>query len=319
MRLICPNCGAQYEVPDDVIPEEGRDVQCSACSHTWFEEPGASVAAEDAPSASPSPSLRTPPRAMPPRTMPPQTEQLSPLRRPEPEEEAEAPLRVRPKGERRAPPPPPSWDDEDDEPQVFRPSVTPEVAAILREEAAREAEKRRMEREAGVETQTELELPERPRTEPKVAEQPILKPAPDRVEPERPARPEPSAERASRRPRREGPGTDEGNVARRELLPDIDELHSSLRADEEPATPASDRDETESATRRGFRRGFTLTLLLLAVFALAYVFAPQIAARVPALSPTLASYVDAVDAGRIWLELRIQSLTNQINTMAGSV
>jgi predicted Zn finger-like uncharacterized protein len=46
MRLICPNCGAQYEVSDDVIPVSGRDVQCSNCGHTWFEEPGASVMAE---------------------------------------------------------------------------------------------------------------------------------------------------------------------------------------------------------------------------------------------------------------------------------
>lgn len=37
MRLICPNCGAQYEVPTEVIPTEGRDVQCSACSNTWFQ------------------------------------------------------------------------------------------------------------------------------------------------------------------------------------------------------------------------------------------------------------------------------------------
>ncbi|NBR91243.1 MAG: hypothetical protein EBS68_15290, partial [Rhodobacteraceae bacterium] len=29
MRIICPNCGAQYEVPNDVVPETGRDVQCS--------------------------------------------------------------------------------------------------------------------------------------------------------------------------------------------------------------------------------------------------------------------------------------------------
>ena len=47
MRLICPNCGAQYEVPDDVIPSGGRDVQCSNCGHTWLESPGASVAAEE--------------------------------------------------------------------------------------------------------------------------------------------------------------------------------------------------------------------------------------------------------------------------------
>ena len=37
MRLVCPNCGAQYEVPDDVIPQGGRDVQCSNCGHTWFQ------------------------------------------------------------------------------------------------------------------------------------------------------------------------------------------------------------------------------------------------------------------------------------------
>lgn len=37
MRLTCPNCGAQYEVPDAVIPVSGRDVQCSNCGITWFQ------------------------------------------------------------------------------------------------------------------------------------------------------------------------------------------------------------------------------------------------------------------------------------------
>lgn len=37
MRLICPNCDAQYDIDDDVIPEGGRDVQCSNCQHTWFQ------------------------------------------------------------------------------------------------------------------------------------------------------------------------------------------------------------------------------------------------------------------------------------------
>lgn len=40
MRIICPDCGAQYEVPDEVIPDEGRDVQCSNCDAIWmFEHP----------------------------------------------------------------------------------------------------------------------------------------------------------------------------------------------------------------------------------------------------------------------------------------
>jgi predicted Zn finger-like uncharacterized protein len=37
MRLICPNCDAQYNVADDAIPEGGRDVQCSSCNHTWLQ------------------------------------------------------------------------------------------------------------------------------------------------------------------------------------------------------------------------------------------------------------------------------------------
>lgn len=40
MRLICPNCGAQYAIDARVLPESGRDVQCSACRHTWFQKPG---------------------------------------------------------------------------------------------------------------------------------------------------------------------------------------------------------------------------------------------------------------------------------------
>lgn len=37
MRLTCPNCDAQYMVPDDAIPETGREVQCSNCAKTWFQ------------------------------------------------------------------------------------------------------------------------------------------------------------------------------------------------------------------------------------------------------------------------------------------
>ena len=37
MRLVCPSCSAQYEVDDNAIPVNGRDVQCSNCSHTWMQ------------------------------------------------------------------------------------------------------------------------------------------------------------------------------------------------------------------------------------------------------------------------------------------
>ncbi|MCB1358200.1 MAG: zinc-ribbon domain-containing protein [Maritimibacter sp.] len=46
MRLVCPNCGAQYEVDDRVIPDSGRDVQCSSCGHAWYQMPAGVEAAE---------------------------------------------------------------------------------------------------------------------------------------------------------------------------------------------------------------------------------------------------------------------------------
>ncbi|WP_417807249.1 zinc-ribbon domain-containing protein [Thioclava sp.] len=52
MRLVCPNCGAQYEVDDAVIPPNGRDVQCSNCAHGWFQP---SKAMLDAEAATPEP------------------------------------------------------------------------------------------------------------------------------------------------------------------------------------------------------------------------------------------------------------------------
>ncbi len=37
MRLICPQCNALYDVPGEMIPPEGREVECSACGHVWHQ------------------------------------------------------------------------------------------------------------------------------------------------------------------------------------------------------------------------------------------------------------------------------------------
>ncbi|MCG3269340.1 zinc-ribbon domain-containing protein [Yoonia sp. I 8.24] len=54
MRLICPKCNAQYDVSSDAIPAGGRDVQCSSCSHTWFQTEKAPEAASVVTPAEPS-------------------------------------------------------------------------------------------------------------------------------------------------------------------------------------------------------------------------------------------------------------------------
>ncbi len=36
MLLTCPNCGAEYEVAEGMIPAAGRHVQCTTCHTRWF-------------------------------------------------------------------------------------------------------------------------------------------------------------------------------------------------------------------------------------------------------------------------------------------
>ena len=123
MRLICPNCEAEYEVDDAAIPDTGRDVQCSNCGHAWFQlPPEIELALEQEDelfglSGAPDPLLDDDEDDLPP----PPAAAASP--------EAEAPKR----------------------------SIDENLMAILREEAEREAAARKAEA-APIETQTEMGL-----------------------------------------------------------------------------------------------------------------------------------------------------------------
>jgi len=109
----------------------------------------------------------------------------------------------------------------------------------------------------------------------------------------------------------------------RDLLPDIEEINSTLRA-------TTDRDAGEFRTtdiesmdlrprrRRGFRVGFMLMILLAAAAVGAYAYAPLIADAVPQAGPYLAQYVDQVNELRVWLDGLVQSLADQLAARAGS-
>lgn len=143
MRLVCPNCDAQYEVPDDVIPAEGRDVQCSNCAHSWFFHPTASddelddltaigeleIPVEPPQSAEPNP---TP-------TDPAEADQVGP-------EETDTAGTANVEHPRPVPP---------------APQVAPEVKEVLQAEAARELAAREAER-APMEDQPDLGLDQQP-------------------------------------------------------------------------------------------------------------------------------------------------------------
>ena len=288
MRLICPNCDAEYEVPDSAIPPEGRDVQCSNCGNTWFFDPSQPEEPEPVVDDAPPPAPVTTPE-------PAQTE-LSQVEEEQPEPELNQtpvqPRRPEPRPKRTptrtfTPPAdaPPEYPSDDTPPpaaaetnrgQPKRRELQPEVAEVLRQEAEFEASARA--REAGLEMQGDLGL-----------DTPALPPVPVADDVAKPA---------------------DEKGARRDLLPDIDEINSTLRAagDREGATVSEVPPEVVSQNRRkGFRVGFGLSLCILGALAALYAYAPRLAEAVPALDPSLAQYVDMIDTLRIWLAQRVEA------------
>lgn len=269
MRLICPNCDAQYEVDDAAIPEAGRDVQCSNCGHAWFQL--REVRADD-----PADDL---------------------YREPEPEPAPEVPAAVA------------QTDDEDDEVPPAPPAgaapvqrtLDESVLSILREEADRELTARKAEAAGGLEMQGDLGLPQ--------PVSPIVGSAAAA----------PMSEAGRRIASLKGePVPAQRAAARRDLLPDIEEINSTLRPNEAAAslddagTPAPERSGS------GFRSGFSLVLIVTGVALALYVMAPQIATQIPGIADGLMAYVAAVDSLRLTLDQLMQRATQALNGAAGT-
>lgn len=318
MRITCPNCGAQYEVADDVIPSAGRDVQCSACGHTWLQRPpGATSVVQDGagPGAPVPPTAAAPAAAAAPPAVPPPAEPTpaaAPPAEPEPEPEPEIEAEPEPESEPEpepGPEPEPEREanlapagvgpEEISEQQAPpRPGLSPEIAAILRAEAEREKAVRAAERAGTIETQPDLGLeahvdPEVQRAEEARRRMARLKgeAAPPTTAPVRPPGEPPRA---------------------RERLPDIEEINSTLRAASERAptsVSAMAAAAAEAPARgRGFRLGFSVVLLIAAAATLVYAMAPRISAAVPQAAGLIEAYVAAVDEARLWLDLTVQGL-----------
>jgi predicted Zn finger-like uncharacterized protein len=357
MRLICPNCGAQYEVPQSVIPETGRDVQCSSCGHTWFQiHPDMAPAAQDAapqsnlwdeaddatdqpPAAetapAPAPAAPQPSDALAqddaaadewegfPKDPGPSDAHLTDAAepdhalRPDPEDPVSRLPEV-------------AEDDYEEDPANDLPpprrSLDTSIADLLREEAEREARARAAERSPGLETQPELGLDDAPPRQP--LPETTLRQRPDPAQPQ----PRPVMPQMAQTPRLTA--DEERSTAaavaesRRGLLPDIEEINSSLRhSSDRRSTLAHDRDASRAAVDprdvttaepRGFGLGFSLTLLIAMLLLALYVFAPVLAEAVPALTPAVDGYVAAVDQLRLMLDAQVQNLSRWLAEVAGS-
>lgn len=275
MRLICPNCAAQYEVDDALLPTDGRDVQCSSCGHTWFQRPDSAEA-----------------------TL---ADEMGVTEAEDDEAEPASSHEAEPTDGTSAPSP------ADPLPVAQPRKIDPAARDILREEARREAEARRRERGGSLETQPDLGLDEaqaaetraaaararlnrlrNPEAEPRPEDKsdtPPLNTSPLNTSPPDASPPEADRESAM-------------NGSRRELLPDIEEINSTLTATSDRKTvegQAATETEEEPSQRRGFRFGFFGVFLILVLIALVYVLAPQIAARFPSTTPVLTDYVGWVN------------------------
>lgn len=259
MRLICPNCGAQYEVPDEVIPDTGRDVQCSNCGDTWFQSHPDHHWQGDIGSDDPG------------------------------TQNWQAPADEEGPGVHGERPPEQSGEDPPRQPRQLDPSV----ADVLREEAEREQRQRSAETPGGLESQPELGLEAGNGDQDERARQARARMARLRGQPEE-------------QPETAVPEVEIDPGSRRDMLPDIEEINSSLgkasgnldaeRAEDNRAEGAVSTDA--NARRGGFSRGFMVALLIALLLLLLYRYAPLIAARVPALENALAVYVDGVNSLR---------------------
>lgn len=288
MRIVCPNCDAQYEVPDEVVPEEGRDVQCSSCGQTWFQNhpDHDDASAEDDYDADP---------------VMPEPEPL--IDEPaEDEEVQETPIAAPPRKE-----------------------LDPEVEEILREEAERETAAREIEAPAEqIEIQQDLGLDDRLAEEEEARRLQEMSERMARMRGEAAAETPAAATQEQVPP---GPSSSAAEAAataaalgsRKDLLPDIEEINSTLRSTSDREVAGSDTDPDAPVRirkKRGFRRGFLIALLIFVIAILIYIFAPQIAEAVPQVDPVLSSYVTWVDGLRSGLDGWLQGMLQWLDTKA---
>lgn len=278
MRLICPNCDAQYEVDGNAIPDTGRDVQCSNCGHAWFH-------LRDTLADDPADDLYLEPEPEPGPAVPAALAQTDT------------------RGDD-------GYDDGDEidplPPAVTGPAVVKrvldaEVLAILREEAEHEMAARKAER-VGLEMQGDLGLP--PPVSPVVGSAAAAAAAlsdTDRRIAMMKGEPVPPPRAA----------------ARRDLLPDIEEINSSLRPNDAAGSREDARAARAAASGSGFRSGFVLALVLAAVVVALYVMAPQISAQIPGAADAMTSYVALIDSLRLTVDGLMRQATGVLNGLSG--
>ncbi len=262
MRIVCPNCNAQYEIDPALLPPEGREVQCSGCGTVWFQKPGETtpIAAASQPELSAAPDKAAQPAAEP--TPEPDTP---------PEPDAPEPT------EMAAPQSPP--------PVTSAPKpVDEKVLGILREEAAFETRQRERDRSV-LESQPELGILG-------------AAPWPSTATPGKMDASDSSTQHSDTL-LKETPGT---NAPAFPDIDDISATLEPIGRGRKFSATASDsasptENNAESA-QSNFLRGLIWPIVVAAVLMALYLAAPALSRTIPAITPALAGYVMLVDGLR---------------------
>jgi len=326
MRLICPNCDAEYEVDDTAIPPGGRDVQCSACGHGWFQTHPDMEAAEeaeaelyDAPDGAMEPEERLAAEAADDAI---QAARAAEVRADSSETEDEY------EDEPIAPDAGLSAYATPEMPSAAARGLDEQVLAVLKDEAEREVAARRAEglNRPGLESQTEMPLPEAPPAASQVAGgAESMAAAVKRIAKMRGmsvvSEPAPAASAGDDRAVEADQSAAEAQKTRRKILPAIEEINQSLRSTgerrEDDEDAVADTLAGSRAGRGAFRRGFVLVVALAALVIVLYTFAPILAHQVPAMEGAANAYVAAVDEVRVRVDQNLQGLIAWMQGLMG--
>lgn len=376
MRLICPNCDAQYEVGAGVIPLSGRDVQCSNCGQTWFQTHPDMLADEEDDDTDGFDPVEPPYDDREPPVLPHMPPEIpaeavvaasdgGDLEKAQTDADgaggAEDPMlpdvlaadlpdadlpaagvgttaeaQAQPDDGLIGEPPMIPTEVEDDDVGWGGPAIAAAtvgsagladpsrrpldeaVMSVLREEAERELSARRSSPDVDPAPVAPDPLPRSRPAAREMTRRPVTDLAGDMISDAQPAIGGIAAgDGAAREVAASGSGgggataglapRDQSRSSRRDLLPDIEWINSTLQSAPSgstsaytPNTPA-ELDIVIRPKRTGFRGGFTTVLIFGAVLAGIYIMAPTIAEKVPALDPSLKTYVALVDAGRLWV------------------
>ncbi|KQI71578.1 hypothetical protein AN191_11335 [Loktanella sp. 5RATIMAR09] len=296
MRLICPNCEAQYEVSDDAIPPGGRDVQCSNCQLSWFQTEKPTVPGRTTLKLS---NDQEPEDAAPTQVTESEHEVTAEM----PEEPAQSFVEdVASDFPQTAQEPEPAPKTSTAPPEPMRRQLDNAVANILREEAA-------------LGTAAVAATPKAPSP---VADPP----APETPKPAAPVAADETRQRIAMMTAEEGgvrsgtkAGTAKGDTANADeahlrTVPSINEINATLRARAQAndASGLTEAEKIEAVERKGFRRGFFWVLLLMILAILPYVFAEQITENLPQTTGFMASYVMTIDQLRLSLSEMVSGL-----------